>query len=424
MKAIYTVAQINNYIKRMVSGDGLLSDIRVKGEVSDCKYHPSGHIYFTIKDSSGVLSAIMFSGDRGGLDFELKKGQSVVVSGRIDVYEKSGKYQLYAKKIELEGRGALYFEYEKLKKKLEEEGIFDSMYKRDIPKYAMKVGVCTAKTGAAVQDIINISFRRNPFVKLYLYPALVQGEGAVSDITKGVHALDKMGLDVLIVGRGGGSIEDLWAFNDEKVAMAVFNCKTPVISAVGHETDTTIIDYVADLRAPTPSAAAELAVFDYNDFLTKLKDYGETLRVNINNDLSICHEKIKSYKATVEKFSPKGCINTWRQYAADMQTKAFDVLSKKMEDMSRKVEIYEQELIGSLSNKLSDRCHRLEVYVEKLSGLSPLDRLSSGYAHIAGKDGKSIVSVEMVDVGDEVKITLADGYIDAEVKEVTEERDG
>lgn len=257
MKSVYSVSQVNSYIKNMFTQDFVLNSIYIKGEVSNCKYHTSGHIYFSLKDKGGVISGVMFAGNRGGLNFTLKEGQDVIVLGSVSVYEKSGSYQVYAKQIMLDGAGQLYQKYEELKKELEEMGMFDIMYKQPIPKYATKIGICTASTGAAIQDIRNISSRRNPYVQLYLYPAIVQGENAVASIVQGLRYLDEMDMDVIIVGRGGGSIEDLWAFNEEAVARTIFNMKTPVISAVGHETDTTIADYVADLRAPTPSAAAE-----------------------------------------------------------------------------------------------------------------------------------------------------------------------
>lgn len=247
--------------------------ISVSGEISNCKYHSSGHIYFTLKDSSGIIQAVMFAGNRRGLTFHMKEGDNVVVTGSIEVYERDGKYQLYASEITLAGAGDLYLKYEALKKELEEMGMFAAEYKQEIPKYARTIGIVTASTGAAVRDIYNIAQRRNPYVQLILYPALVQGEGAAQSIVNGIHAMEQLKPDVLIVGRGGGSIEDLWAFNEEIVARAVFDCPIPVISAVGHETDTTIADYVADLRAPTPSAAAELAVFDVRDFYETMEQY-------------------------------------------------------------------------------------------------------------------------------------------------------
>ena len=266
MASIYSVTQVNSYIKNMFVQDYLLNRISVRGEISNCKYHTSGHIYFTLKDKSGTLSAVMFAGQRKGLNFQLQEGQQIIVTGSVDVYERDGRYQLYAREIKREGVGDLFERFQKLRDELEEMGMFAPEYKQPIPRYARTVGVVTASTGAAIRDIMNISARRNPYVQLVLYPALVQGEQAKYSIVEGIRTLDLMGLDVIIVGRGGGSIEDLWAFNEEMVARAIFECETPVISAVGHETDVTIADYVADMRAPTPSAAAELAVFDYRQF--------------------------------------------------------------------------------------------------------------------------------------------------------------
>ena len=264
MRSVYSVGQVNSYIKNMFTQDFMLGRIYVKGEVSNCKYHTSGHIYFSLKDETGMIACVMFAGQRGGLAFRMREGQQVIVLGSVNVYERDGRYQLYAKEIILDGAGLLYEKFEKLKQELEEMGMFEQEYKRPIPSFASSVGIVTAPTGAAIRDIIHIASRRNPYVQLYLCPALVQGEDAAESIADGIRRLDAFGVDVIIVGRGGGSIEDLWAFNEEIVARAIFACQTPVISAVGHETDTTIADYVADLRAPTPSAAAELAVYEYD----------------------------------------------------------------------------------------------------------------------------------------------------------------
>lgn len=273
MRNVYTVKQVNLYIKNMFTQDFMLNRIYVKGEVSNCKYHTSGHIYFSLKDESGTIACIMFASARSGLSFRMREGQKVVVLGSVNVYERDGKYQLYANEIILEGAGLLYEKFEALKQELEEMGMFADEYKQPIPKCAKTVGIVTAPTGAAVRDIIQIASRRNPYVQLILYPALVQGEGAADSIVRGIRMMEKQNVDVMIVGRGGGSIEDLWAFNEEKVARAIFECRVPVISAVGHETDTLISDFVADLRAPTPSAAAELAVYDYRHVLEQMEAF-------------------------------------------------------------------------------------------------------------------------------------------------------
>lgn len=399
MASVYSVGQVNAYIKNMFNADFALNNIYIKGEISNCKYHTSGHIYFTLKDSTGVISAVMFAGNRKGLKFKLEEGQKVIALGSVSVYERDGKYQLYAKQIILEGTGLLYQRFEQLKTQLEEMGLFDKMYKKPIPKYATKVGICTASTGAAIQDIINISKRRNPLVQLYLYPCLVQGQGAAVDIVNAIRCLDSMDLDVIIVGRGGGSIEDLWAFNEEIVAKAIFDCDTPVISAVGHETDFTIADFVADMRAPTPSAAAELAVFDYSEFMEKQLNYSRLLFSSIDNKLKIYRKSLKSYETSVNLFSPVNQLQSRRQYSDELMTK----LSKELNDV------------------LNDRKHKLQIYAERLNGMSPLNKISKGFAYVTDGNKKPLTSVSQVKADDEMSLIIKDGTIKAKVVEVFHE---
>lgn len=399
MASVYSVGQVNAYIKIMFNADFALNNIYIKGEISNCKYHTSGHIYFTLKDSTGVISAVMFAGNRKGLKFKLEEGQKVIALGSVSVYERDGKYQLYAKQIILEGTGLLYQRFEQLKTQLEEMGLFDKMYKKPIPKYATKVGICTASTGAAIQDIINISKRRNPFVQLYLYPCLVQGQGAAVDIVNAIRCLDSMDLDVIIVGRGGGSIEDLWAFNEEIVAKAIFDCDTPVISAVGHETDFTIADFVADMRAPTPSAAAELAVFDYSEFMEKQLNYSRLLFSSIDHKLKIYRKSLKSYETSVNLFSPVNQLQSRRQYSDELMTK----LSKELNDV------------------LNDRKHKLQIYAERLNGMSPLNKISKGFAYVTDGNKKPLTSVSQVKADDEMSLIIKDGTIKAKVVEVFQE---
>ena len=396
MNSVYTVSQAK-YIKNMFNQDFLLNNISVRGEVSNCKYHSSGHIYFSIKDRNGLLSCVMFAGKKRGLDFKMEEGNKVIVSGNINVYERDGKYQLYADKIEKEGTGDLYKRFIELKNELEEMGMFSDEYKKEIPKYSMNVGIVTASTGAAIQDIINISKRRNPYIKLVLYPAKVQGDGAADTIVNGIRCLDSKNLDVIIVGRGGGSIEDLWAFNEEKVARAIFECNTPVISAVGHETDYTIADYVADMRAPTPSAAAELVVFEYNKLCEKISSYEENMRYRIDI-------KIRNYRNTVNdllwklnKMSPANNIQSKRQRLADLEIRLYD----------------------SINRKTSERRHQLELLTERLNGLSPLNKLSGGYAYISDDKNKPVKSIKQINVDDELKIVLKDGNAKVKVIDKT-----
>lgn len=417
MAGVYSVTQVNSYIKNMFSQDFLLRRLSVKGEVSNCKYHTSGHIYFTLKDKGGTLAAVMFAGQRRGLNFRLQEGQQVVVKGTVDVYERDGKYQLYAQEIELAGRGDLYVKFEKLLRELEEMGMFDAQYKRPIPRYAKTVGIVTAPTGAAVRDIINISKRRNPYVQLILYPALVQGEGAKNSIVHGIQTLDAMGLDVLIVGRGGGSIEDLWAFNEEEVARAIFACETPVISAVGHETDVTIADYVADLRAPTPSAAAELAVFDYNQFLADLEIRKRKLDREMGFFVDSVRSRLKRDELRLQIHHPQRIINEKRQRLADIEDTLNLRLAAMVEDDKRKVTMKSDALERLMERRLEYDKKRLAVVSGKLWGLSPLKKLSQGYGFVTDEAGERLASISQAPVGSRIHVQVADGKLTAEVEE-------
>lgn len=399
MKNVYSVGQVNTYIKNMFAQDFMMQHISVKGEVSNCKYHTSGHIYFTLKDSVGAISAIMFAGNRRGLKFPMKEGDKVVVTGSVEVYERDGKYQLYAREIEPDGAGSLFLKFEALKRELEEMGMFAPEYKRPIPKYARTIGVVTAPTGAAVRDIQKIAARRNPYVQLILYPALVQGEGAVESIINGIHALDAYGVDVMIVGRGGGSIEDLWAFNEEEVARAIFECDTPVISAVGHETDTTIADFVADLRAPTPSAAAELAVFDYYAVKEQLLAAENRMRFMLTQKIDRNRMKLEHYRTRLQAASPAGKLRENRRYAVDLEEK----LKQRMEQV------------------LTEKRHRLALLSGQLEGVSPAKKLSQGYSYVADSEGKPVTEASQVLPGDELQIHLYKGRLKAKVTEVSSE---
>jgi len=393
MKNVYTVGQINSYIKNMFTQDFLLQDLSVKGEVSNCKYHSSGHIYFTLKDMKGTISCVMFAGSRSGLAFRLMEGMQVIVRGTVDVYERDGKYQMYAKEITQDGAGALFEKFEKLKRELKEQGMFDACYKKEIPSYCKTLGVVTAPTGAAVRDIINIATRRNPYVQIILYPALVQGEGAPQSIVNGIRALEHMGVDVMIVGRGGGSIEDLWAFNDESVAQAVFDCSVPIISAVGHETDTTIIDYVADLRAPTPSAAAELAVFDVMLTLQSLKETEYTMQRIMRGKVEWQRARYKTYETKIRMNSPMGKIREKKTWLLRQEEKVSDAMKARI-----------------MNNR-----HRLDIYIEKIKGLSPLEKLNQGFSYVTDKSGKTVKSIHQVEEGDHLQIFMRDGMIDSRV---------
>ncbi len=391
---IYTVSQVNTYIKNMFVQDYALSRISVKGEVSNCKYHSSGHIYFTLKDGKGTLSAVMFASQRVGLSFRLEEGQQVIVTGSVDVYERDGKYQIYAKEIKREGKGDLFLRFQQLKEELEEMGMFSPEYKQPIPRYAKVVGVVTAPTGAAIRDIMNISARRNPYVQLVLYPALVQGEQAKYSIAEGIRTLDAVGVDVMIVGRGGGSIEDLWAFNEEMVARAIFDCSTPVISAVGHETDVTIADYVADLRAPTPSAAAELAVFDYLQFQREIEGYVSALRIGMERKLQQERARLEQYQFRLKLKDPVHELRVNRQRIAE----------------------FENGFRREMDERLKEARHRLALAAGRLKGLSPLEKISGGFGFLTDEQGKRIQSAGQVSPGDRISIQVRDGKILARVE--------
>ena len=417
MAGVYSVTQVNSYIKNMFTQDFLLRRISVKGEVSNCKYHTSGHIYFTLKDSGGTLSAVMFAGQRRGLKFRMAEGQQVIVKGTVDVYERDGKYQLYASEIELSGRGDLYVKYEKLLRELEEMGMFAAQYKRPIPRYAKTVGVVTAPTGAAIRDIINISRRRNPYVQLILYPALVQGEGAKDSIVRGIKTLDAMGLDILIVGRGGGSIEDLWAFNEEAVARAIFSCNTPVISAVGHETDVTIADYVADLRAPTPSAAAELAVFDYVQFQADLFTRRQKLLREMGFFLDQVKGRQKQAELKIKLHHPQHVIHERRQRLADLEDTLNRQITELIKEDRRKTESIKEWLAATMNQRMEQDKKRLALISGKMWGLSPLKKLSQGYGFVTDRDGNRVESVKQTPPGCEIAVQVADGRLRALVEE-------
>ena len=417
---IYSVAQVNRYVSNMFSQDFFLRNISVKGEVSNCKYHTSGHIYFSLKDESSAINCVMFAGSRRGLAFRMKDGDKVVVRGSIEVYERDGRYQLYAKEITLEGSGALYERFLALKQELEDMGMFSEAYKQPIPDYVRTLGVVTAPTGAAVQDIRNVSLRRNPYLQIILYPAQVQGEGAAESIVRGIRALDQAGVDVIIVGRGGGSIEDLWAFNEEIVARAIFECSTPVISAVGHETDFTIADFVADLRAPTPSAAAELAVKDYAQVVERFHSAAGRLMRAMLGKTDRERQRLSLFQERLLLRGPYNQLRENRQRLLDLENR----LQDKMQDKYRMEEEHlaglGERLMRSMQEKCRDSRHQLAVYAERFQGLSPLHRLESGYSYVAGTNGKAVTSTAQVKTGDVVNIYVTDGSYRASVLEITE----
>ena len=393
---IYSVGQVNTYIKNMFSQDFMLNRISIKGEVSNCKYHTSGHIYFSLKDETGTLSCVMFAGQRKGLGFAMKNGDKVVAEGSVSVYERDGKYQLYARSITLEGAGLLYERYLALKKELEEMGMFSQEYKQPIPAYVKKVGIVTAPTGAAIQDIRNIAGRRNPYVQLILYPALVQGEGAKESIVKGIETLDAWGVDVIIVGRGGGSIEDLWAFNEEPVVRAIAASEIPVVSAVGHETDFTLSDFAADRRAATPSQAAELVVADADSYLRYVEELtarGERVLVH---QLEQAQHKLQRLQGSWALAKPE----RW------------------LEPLQQRTDMAMRQLQGRMESILQKRQHKFGLLAARLDALSPLTVLARGYSITKTDSGRALRSIADVRWGEELRTQVADGDVISVVQQV------
>ena len=440
-KPCYSVGQISAYIKGLFDQDFLLRSLLIEGELSNLKYHSSGHIYFTLKDEKASIGGIMFANYARGLKTRLKDGMKVRVSGSISTYERGGSYQIYAKNIEDAGLGLLWQRFQETKERLEEMGLFDPSYRKPVPKYAFRIGVVTAPTGAAIQDIINISHRRNPFVQLILYSALVQGEYAPASVIRGIETLDAMGLDVIIVGRGGGSLEDLWAFNEEAVARAIFDADTPIISAVGHETDVTISDMVADLRAPTPSAAAELAVFDVRAYADAVRQRRQQLSGLVSNRFGQKRLLLSKHEARLSRYDPRIRLNEYRLRAAYAEDglgnalhRRLDAAESRLSDGEKRLQAAADasvagsrerletallELKDSMETARLTALHRLDLSAARLDGLSPLRRLGSGYAFAETK-GKALTSSAQVRAGDEVKLYLKQGSLLTEVKNLEE----
>lgn len=392
---VLTITQLNLYIKGLIEGDRLLSNVTVKGEISNFKHHSSGHMYLSLKDDGGVIRAVMFRYSAQKLRFRPENGMQVVVSGKVSVYERDGQYQIYIEDMMPDGVGALYVAYEQLKAQLEQEGLFSPQYKKPIPKYPETVGIVTSPTGAAIRDILNILKRRFPYTKVYLYPALVQGEGAAESIVKGLRFFDGK-VDTVITGRGGGSIEDLWAFNEEIVARQIFAMKTPVISAVGHETDFTIADFVADRRVPTPSAAAEISVPSAQELQRFLKIVDGRLDAALHTKLETCRKELKLLREKEVLKNPLAVYNVKR-----MQ---IDSYSMKLEQLYRKT--------------LHESKEQFVKHISKLDALSPLKILKRGYSVAEDEMGNPVSSVEKFRPGDKVHVTLSDGTLHCDIQTI------
>jgi len=396
-KLILSVTQINEYIRALINGDEILSMITVRGEISNLTVHRSGHIYFTLKDEGSVLKAVMFRSNAQRVKFTLKEGMNVIVYGRISVYTPSGQYQLYAENIQPDGIGALYIAYEQIKQRLADEGLFDQSRKKPIPRFPSTVGIVTSPTGAAIHDMINVMSRRYPAAKLLLYPALVQGDTAYKSLISGISYFNEQKCaDVIIIGRGGGSLEDLWAFNNVELAYAIARSEIPVISAVGHESDFTIADFVADLRAPTPSAAAELAVPD-----------ALSLRSTLNYDLSLLEKAIIT------------CIE---RYKKDLSLLASSkVLASKQEllDTYRmNTSITSDKLDASIEKIISAKRFEFSISAAKLDSISPLNTLARGYAIVQESSGRALSSIDGISIGDSIDIRFSNGVIEANVEKI------
>ena len=408
MAKTYTVAQLNAYVSNLFREDFLLGGVRIRGELSNVKYHASGHIYFTLKDSEAELRGVVYRQNALSLRERLKDGMQVVCTGAVTVYERAGVYQLNTKAVEKLGQGELYELYLQRLRALEAEGLFDPAHKKPLPRFVKTLGVVTSPSGAAIHDIQTVAYQQNPYVKIVLFPALVQGQDAPASIVRGIRALDAYGVDVMIVGRGGGSMEDLWCFNDERVARAVHACKTPVISAVGHESDVTILDFVADLRAATPSAAAERGVPNLEAELALLSRARERLRYALQTKVNLLRERSRHANFLLRLNAPEELIR------------------------ARKLRVQElrRQLRSELFNKKNARQAEFRLLAARLRAASPLNRLTGGYAYAAHADGSAVTGVSALETGEQLRLRFLDGEAGVTVETIsrsqpeTEEKHG
>ena len=416
-----TVSSITRYLKARFDSDDNLRTVFLKGEISNLKYHTTGHIYFSIKDENSKINAIMFSSNAKKLLFKPQDGSKILVTGRISVYEATGSYQIYVDEMLEDGIGNLYIAFEKLKLKLANEGLFDEKHKKPIPKIPERVGVVTAKTGAAIKDILSTIKRRFPICEVILFPSLVQGELASDDIVDKIKQAENYDLDVLIVGRGGGSIEDLWPFNEEKVARAIYECKIPVISAVGHEIDFTIADYVADLRAPTPTGAAEMAVPNLNDLINHLNNLSIRLNEAINKKINYQRLILDSLKNSYSLKNPLIMFENKKQKLDILIDKLNKSLLNKYENSKHKLDILKNKYVLTNPQYLyKDKKQKLLNLIDKLELINPLGVLKRGYS-LVYDDNKLIKSVDDINKGENISIKLIDGKISAKVIDKTNE---
>ena len=412
-----TVSSLNEYIKLYLERDNFLRNIYLKGEISNLKKHTTGHWYFTLKDEGSRVNAVMFGRSASLVNFDPQDGMNVLIEGRVSSYPSSGTYQIYVEKMSLDGIGNLHIEFEKLKKKLASEGLFDTKYKKQIPKYPSKIGVITASTGAAIKDIVSTINRRFPTTEVILFPSLVQGGSAAPNIVKQINIADNYGVDTIIVGRGGGSIEDLWAFNEEVVARAIFNCKTPIISAVGHEIDITISDFVADLRAPTPTGAAEMAVPTVLDTINIIEQYKIRLNKNIKNMVNQKYIRLKNSKESYILKNPMTMyeikIQKLDTYIDNINNNIMNLIKSKKDKLSNLRNAY---ILENPMKIIDIHKNKLDLMLMNLKNLNPLEILDKGYS-VVKKDDKVLKDINNIKLGDIVSIRLKSGELKAKVEE-------
>ena len=410
-----SISDLTRYIKAKFDMDQHLNKVYIKGEISNFKHHTRGHLYFTLKDENSRIAALMFASSAAKLNFNPEDGQKVLVCGRISVYEATGNYQIYVESMEQDGIGNLYLEFEKLKKKLKEKGMFDEAHKKAIPKYPKKIGIITAPTGAAIRDILSTIKRRYPICETILFPALVQGENAKESIVKQINTAQEYDLDVIICGRGGGSIEDLWAFNEEIVAEAIYNCKIPIISAVGHEIDFTIADYVADLRAPTPTGAAEMAVPNYMDIINLINQYKIRLNEGVNNTLKKNQVRLDNITSSFVLKNPMSLYEIKEQKLDNLIDSLNKLIKNKLDNSkTRYLNVVSSNILKEPTNLLIKKQHQFELLLNKVQILNPMSLLDKGYS-VVKKDNKTIKDIKDIKIDDEINITLSKGTINAKV---------
>ncbi len=423
MERTYRVSQVNAYVRNLLEGDRMLSRLTVEGEVSNCKYHPSGHVYFSLKEQDAQLACVMFASARArGLTFAMRDGMQVQVTGRISLYDRDGRCQLYATAVRPAGLGLLYEELEKRKRALYEEGLFDEAHKKPLPQFPRRIGIVTAEKGAALQDILQILRRRNPYLQPVLSPCLVQGDGATASICRAIRRIEKAGVDVIIVGRGGGSIEDLWAFNEEIVARTVYDCGIPVVSAVGHEINTTLIDYVADLVAPTPSAAAELVSYKSEDLDGRLVDLHAALYRAMAARIEAERTKAETLAARLRYTSPANRLTRDRETVSEAAGRLRWLMRRALTDERTALVHREEQLRKCMPQRLRQARADLGVLAARLEGLSPAKTLSKGYVYVTTEDGP-VVSSKTLQAGSRIRGYVADGGFDARVVDVWRNED-